>query len=160
MLFLRVTLHGHLKRLADRNKSNVFVCANKFTGPTPGRSLDAAAINLTDVRGFMQAVNSLDEDKKEKGVALILHTPGGSVDNAEAIVNYLRQMFDSRKMRVYVPHMAMSAGTIMCCAADEVFMGMHSALGPTDPQINGLSVGDVLEEYETMKTQLSPNAFN
>ena len=63
---------------------------------------------------------------------LILHSPGGSVEAAESIVSYLRSRFSH--IRVIVPHLAMSAATMVACAANEIVMGKHSFLGPTDPQ--------------------------
>lgn len=66
-------------------------------------------------------------------VDLILHSPGGSPEAAEAIVSYLRSRF--RHIRVIVPQLAMSAATMIACAADEIVMGKHSFLGPTDPQL-------------------------
>ena len=64
---------------------------------------------------------------------LILHSPGGSAETAEAIVSYLRSRFSH--IRVIVPNLAMSAATMIACAADEIVLGKHSFLGPTDPQI-------------------------
>ena len=63
---------------------------------------------------------------------LILHSPGGSVEAAESIVSYLRSRFSH--IRVIVPHLAMSAATMVACAANKIVMGKHSFLGPTDPQ--------------------------
>ena len=64
---------------------------------------------------------------------LILHSPGGSLEAAEAIVSYLRSRFQT--IRVIVPQLAMSAATMVACAADEIVLGKHSFLGPIDPQI-------------------------
>lgn len=64
---------------------------------------------------------------------LILHSPGGSPEAAEAIVSYLRSRFSH--IRVIVPQLAMSAATMVACAADEIILGKHSFLGPTDPQL-------------------------
>ncbi len=64
---------------------------------------------------------------------LILHSPGGAPVSAEAVVSYLRQRFSN--IRVIVPQLAMSAATMIACAADEIVLGKHSFLGPTDPQI-------------------------
>jgi hypothetical protein len=64
---------------------------------------------------------------------LILHSPGGSAGAAEAIVKYLRTKFDH--IRIIVPHMAMSAATMIACASNEIVMGRHSFLGPIDPQM-------------------------
>lgn len=65
-----------------------------------------------DMNGFMNAVSQLD---KSKGLDLILHTPGGVTTATESIVNYLRKIFNY-DIRVIVPHMAMSAGTMIACA--------------------------------------------
>jgi Serine dehydrogenase proteinase len=87
-------------------------------------------ITYEDVQGFMEAVHGVDG---RAGLDLILHSPGGSPDAAAAVVQYLRTQF--QHIRVIVPHMAMSAATMIACAADEIVMGKHSALGPIDPQI-------------------------
>ena len=63
---------------------------------------------------------------------LILHSLGGSVEAAESIVSYLRSRFSH--IRVIIPHLAMSAATLVACAANEIVMGKHSFLDPTDPQ--------------------------
>ena len=64
---------------------------------------------------------------------IILHSPGGATVAAEAVVSYLRSRFSH--IRVIVPQLAMSAATMIACAADEILMGKHSFLGPTDPQL-------------------------
>ena len=103
----------------------------------------------------MEAVYGL----KEKTLDLILHSPGGSPEAAEAIVLYLRAKFDH--IRVFVPHMAMSAATMIACAADEVVMGKHSFIGPVDPQLplqTALGVRlvpaqAIIDQFEMAKSQ-------
>jgi hypothetical protein len=63
---------------------------------------------------------------------LVLHLPGGSAESAESIVTYIRSRFND--VRVFVPHAAMSAATMLACSADRIVMGKHSFLGPIDPQ--------------------------
>jgi hypothetical protein len=82
-----------------------------------------------DMLGFMEAVHGLAGPDLD----LILHSPGGSGSAAEQIVKYLRTKFDH--IRIIVPHMAMSAATMIACAADQIVMGKHSFLGPIDPQL-------------------------
>jgi hypothetical protein len=91
----------------------------------------AAAVSLTDddMLGFMEAVHGLTGPNLD----LILHSPGGSASAAEQIVKYLRTKFDH--IRIIVPHMAMSAATMIACSADEIVMGKHSFLGPIDAQL-------------------------
>jgi hypothetical protein len=89
----------------------------------------ALSISGGDLHAFMEALYGLSESRLD----LILHSPGGSPEAAEAIVTYLRSKFEH--IRVFVPHMAMSAATMIACAADEVVMGKHSFIGPINPQI-------------------------
>ncbi len=82
-----------------------------------------------DIHALMEVTAGL----RGKALDLVLHSPGGSPEAAEAIVAYLRSRFSH--IRVIVPQLAMSAATMVACAADSIVMGKHSFLGPTDPQI-------------------------
>ena len=97
-----------------------------------------------DMNGFMNAVSQLD---KSKGLDLILHTPGGVTTATESIVNYLRKIFNY-DIRVIVPHMAMSAGTMIACASKKIVLGKESSLGPVDPQYHNVPAQGVLKEFE------------
>lgn len=97
-----------------------------------------------DMNAFMASVHQLD---RSLGLDLILHTPGGDIAATEAIVKYLWIMFN-KDIRVFVPQIAMSAGTMMACAAKEIVMGKQSSLGPIDPQIGGIPAQGALEEFE------------
>lgn len=85
-------------------------------------------VGLPDIQGFMEAVSNIQESELD----LIIHSPGGSAEAAESLVEYIRQRFDH--IRVFVPVAAMSAATMMALSADELVMGQHSQLGPIDPQ--------------------------
>lgn len=106
-----------------------------------------------DMAGFMEAVHGL---KCDKGLDLILHTPGGNPTAAESIVKYLRSKFNS-DIRIIVPHLAMSAGTMIACSGKEIVMGKHSSLGPIDPQFNGIPAYSIKKEFEDAKEELSAN---
>ena len=85
-------------------------------------------VALPDLQGLMEACSNI----KERELDIILHSPGGSAEAAESLVEYLRQRFDD--IRVFIPVAAMSAATMMALAADRLVMGQHSQLGPIDPQ--------------------------
>ena len=91
-------------------------------------SPEAIQVALSDVQGFMEAVSNIEESKLD----LVLHSPGGSPEAAQSVVEYVRQRFDH--VRVFVPVAAMSAATMIALSADVIVMGQHSQLGPTDPQ--------------------------
>ena len=86
-------------------------------------------INDEDIHALMETTHGLVGNSLD----LILHSPGGSPEAAESIVSYLRSRFPD--IRVIVPLLAMSAATMIACAADEIVLGKHSFLGPIDPQI-------------------------
>jgi len=106
-----------------------------------------------DKMGFMSAINGLD---RNKGLDLILHTPGGSIGATESIVHYLKSMFGN-DIRAIIPQIAMSAGTMIACSCKEIIMGKHSNLGPIDPQIGGLPTHGIIEEFNTAKKEIAAN---
>ena len=110
-------------------------------------------INDTDITGFMNAINGLD---CSKGLDLLLHTPGGNPTATEGIVKYLHKKFGN-DIRVIVPQMAMSAGTMLACSAKSILMGSHSYLGPIDPQFSGIPAYNVVEEFNQAKNELISN---
>lgn len=93
---------------------------------------DAPAERTTIVDEDIQALMEVSAGLRGPDLDLILHSPGGVTDAAEGIVAYLRSRYSH--VRVIVPQLAMSAATMIACAADIIVMGKHSFLGPTDPQ--------------------------
>ena len=114
---------------------------------------DNVSVNDTDMTGFVNAMKDLDTSR---GLDLILHTPGGDPNAAESIVNYLHSHFGN-DIRVIVPHMAMSAGTMISCSARTVLMAKHSALGPVDPQFGGTPAYNIVKEFTEAKEDLENN---
>lgn len=115
----------------------------------------SAGVSITDddMNGLMNAFYGLNRDK---GLDLVLHTPGGDLAAAEAIVKYVRDCFGKDVVAI-VPQMAMSAGTMIACSCREVIMGRQSSLGPTDPQLGGIPAGGVIEEFDRAVEQVSEN---
>jgi hypothetical protein len=81
-------------------------------------------------------VDLLDDVRSGDDLDLLLHTPGGDVDQAERIVVLCRKRVGKdARFRVIVPNSAKSAGTLIAIASDEIVMGEPSELGPIDPQV-------------------------
>lgn len=124
--------------------------------PVPGAAL---SVSQDDIQGFMASLHGL----KGKQLDLVLHSPGGSVEAADQIVQYLRAKYEH--IRAIVPQNAMSAATMLACAADEIVMGKHSAIGPIDPQMMlGTPAGAVpvpahtiLQDFERAKADVAAN---
>lgn len=106
--------------------------------------ISGVEIDDSDKNGFMATIHGL---KRQQGLDLLLHTPGGQVAATESIVDYLRTMFDG-DIRAVIPQLALSAGTLMACACRKILMGKQSSLGPIDPQFGGIPAFGVLEEFE------------
>lgn len=121
----------YLRDLSAYTGRSTIVYETAGFSPPPGVAPDDVSITLDpDVGAFMEVVHGLPKDVP---IDLIIHSPGGTAEAAEAIVEYLRGRFPG--LRVIVPVAAMSAATMMAMAADEIVMGAHSQLGPIDPQI-------------------------
>ncbi len=78
-------------------------------------------------------MSALHGMKCDKGLVLILHTPGGEFGAVETIVDYLHKKFD--EIITIVPYFAMSGGSMISLASDCIIMGKQSQIGPIDPQI-------------------------
>lgn len=87
------------------------------------------SVEGSDVHGLMECCYGVTERELD----LVLHSPGGSAQAAEQILEYLRTRFDY--IRAIVPLQAKSAATMIALGCDEILMGAHSELGPIDPQI-------------------------
>lgn len=86
-----------------------------------------------DIDDSEEVLRAIREVPKDVGIALILHTPGGLVLAASQIALALKR--HPGKKVVIVPHYAMSGGTLISLAADEIWMDKNAVLGPVDPQI-------------------------
>ena len=131
----------YLKKLHNITNRNIIAY---YSGWLQKPGISATEINDDDKNGFMNAIYGLDRDK---GLDLILHTPGGNIAATESIVNYLHKMFEDN-IRVIIPQLAMSAGTMIACASKEIVMGKESSIGPIDPQFGGVSTYAVIEEFK------------
>ena len=145
----------YLKKLSQKTGRNTIAYYSAFL-TRGGEGIANLDINDLDMNGFMNTLKGLDCNK---GLDLILHTPGGSPAAAEAIITYLRKKFDFA-IRVIVPQLAMSAGTMIACAAKEIIMGKQSSLGPIDPQFNGIPAYNIAQEFEEAKSDLADNPGN
>ena len=77
------------------------------------------AVGDKNKSGFMLAINKLE---RSRGLDLILHTPGGDIAATESLVDYFYSMYE-KNIRVIVPQISMSAGTMIAFASKEIVMG-------------------------------------
>lgn len=111
------------------------------------------SIDDQDKNAFMTAVHRLDKDK---GLDLVLHTPGGDIAATESIVAYLKSIFKG-DIRAIIPQISMSAGTMMAMSCKEIIMGEQSSLGPIDPQMGGVACQAVIDEFQKAVREIAAN---
>lgn len=144
----RLTIDGirrnYLKKLSDYTGRNVILYYSNFLGATvaANATLDFG-INDTDKTGFMTCIHNM---KTDKGLDIILHTPGGDIPATESLVYYLKSIFGNN-IRAIVPQIAMSAGTMIALSCSEILMGKQSNLGPIDPQYGPYRAHGIIEEF-------------
>jgi ClpP class serine protease len=100
-------------------------------------------IDVHDSEDVLRAIRLCDNDC---AIDLILHTPGGLVLSAGQIAHALHR--HPGKVTVFVPHYAMSGGTLIALAADEIIMDDNAVLGPVDPQIGQSPAASLLTVLE------------
>ena len=118
----------YIQNLARISRRAVIVYASGWL-LKPQLAEAAFAVEADDVHALMECCN----DVEGRELDLILHSPGGTPEAAEQILNYLRTQFDN--IRCFVPLQAKSAATMIALGCDEIVLGLHSELGPIDPQI-------------------------
>src|SRR6266480_5243965 len=100
-------------------------------------------IDINDSEEVLRAIQMTDEDVP---LDIVLHTPGGLVLAALQIAKAVRE--HKAKVTVFVPHYAMSGGTLIALAADEIVMCKHSVLGPIDPQLGQSPAASLIKVVE------------
>lgn len=146
-----ITRRRSLNVLHKKTKRNIIAYYSGFLSkPYVYHGLD---INDEDKNGFMMTVNKMD---KKLGLDLILHTPGGSIVATQSIVDYLHKMFN-KDIRVIVPQIAMSAGTMIACSSKQIWLSKHSNLGPIDPHLDNKPAHGVIEEFERACNDVKDN---
>jgi len=99
-----------------------------------------------DIHDSEQVLRAIKMTADHVPIDLILHTPGGLVLAAEQIAYALSK--HPAKVTVFVPHYAMSGGTLIALAADEIVMDPNAVLGPVDPQLGQYPAASILKVVE------------
>ena len=97
-------------------------------------------INIEDSEQVLRAIRLTPD---EMPIDLLLHTPGGLVLASEQIARAIKN--HPAKVTVFVPHYAMSGGTLIALAADEILMDSNAVLGPVDPQVGRFPAVSILK---------------
>ena len=126
-------------------KRPLLVYATNFFNPVPPDAPNF--IELSDVEGFTDLINSVKQDSS--AVDVLLHSPGGRPDATERLVELLRSHF--KKVDFLIPHSAYSAATMLALSGNNIILHPSAALGPIDPQINGIPARMIKNSFEKIK---------
>ncbi len=132
-----------MAQLEKKRKSRVITMLHRqetmsFLGIPISRYID-----IEDSEQVLRAIRMTPDDMP---IDFILHTPGGLVLAAEQIAEALVR--HPGKVTVFVPHYAMSGGTLIALAADEIVMDENAVLGPVDPQLGQYPAASIVKVLE------------
>lgn len=103
-------------------------------------------VRYIDIEDSEQVLRAIQLTDPQVPIDLILHTPGGLVLAAEQIAEALKR--HPARVTVFVPHYAMSGGTLIALAADEIVMAENAVLGPVDPQLGQAPAASIVRVLE------------
>ncbi len=132
-----------LQRLERQRKSRVILLIHRQETMSLLGFPILRYIDIEDSEAVLRAIKLTDDNLP---IDLVLHTPGGLVLAAEQIAQALCN--HPAKVTVHVPHYAMSGGTLIALAADEIVMDDNAVLGPVDPQLGQQPAASILKVLE------------
>ena len=121
----------YLRKLHEHTGRNTILYASGWLQKSHAFQLSSEETLVTDED--MDALTEVSSGLRGPDLDLILHSPGGYPESAEEFVSFLRSRFSH--VRVIVPQFAMSTATAIACSADEIILGKHSFLSPTEPRV-------------------------
>src|SRR5437868_6255907 len=132
-----------LHRLEETRQSRVIALIHRQESVSLLGIPIARYIDIDDSEALLRAIRLTPDDKP---IDLVLHTPGGLVLAAEQIAQALAE--HKGKVTVFVPHYAMSGGTLIALAADAIVMDPNAVLGPVDPQLGEYPAASLVRAVE------------
>jgi len=152
--FLEFQRQRIIRQLETRRQSRVIVMIHRqetmsFLGFPVYRYID-----IEDSEAILRAIKMTDPDMP---LDLILHTPGGVLLAASQIARALKR--HRGKVTVFVPHYAMSGGTLIALAADEIVMDENAVLGPVDPQLGQYPAASIVRTARMKSPQNLSDPF-
>jgi ClpP class serine protease len=128
-----------LDRFQQERKSRVIALIHRQDTVTLFGVPIGSSISIEDSEAVLRAIRLTPENQP---IDVILHTPGGLVLAAEQIAKALVQR--KAKVTAFVPHYAMSGGSLIALAADEIVMDPNAVLGPVDPQVGSIPAASIV----------------
>jgi ClpP class serine protease len=137
-----------LDRFQQERKSRVIALIHRQETVTLFGVPVSSSISIEDSEAVLRAIRLTPEDQP---IDVILHTPGGLVLAAEQIAKAL--VLRKAKVTAFVPHYAMSGGSLIALAADEIVMDPNAVLGPVDPQVGDMPAASIVKLLSLKKPE-------
>ena len=137
-----------LERFQQERKSRVIALIHRQDTVTLFGLPVSSSISIEDSEAVLRAIRLTPENQP---IDVILHTPGGLVLAAEQIAKAL--VLRKAKVTAFVPHYAMSGGSLIALAADEIVMDPNAVLGPVDPQIGSMPASSIVRVLTLKKAE-------
>ncbi|RMH58828.1 MAG: hypothetical protein D6679_03735 [Candidatus Hydrogenedentota bacterium] len=141
--FLEYSRQRLLERIEEQRGSRVILMVHRQETMS---LLGFPLYRYIDMQDSEEVIRAIHMTDKNVPLDIILHTPGGLVLASTQIARAIHQ--HPAKVTVIVPHMAMSGGTLIALAADEILMCRHAVLGPVDPQLGQFPAQSLLRARE------------
>lgn len=132
-------IERRFSQIQKRRKSRIIAIVHR---DEPMGFLGIPMLRYIDLNDSEDVLEAIRRTPPNQPLELILHTPGGLVLPAVQIARAIKA--HKGRKTVFVPHYAMSGGTLIALAADEIVLNPHAVLGPIDPQIGGLPAASIL----------------
>lgn len=142
-----------LEKISQKEKAVVLA----FIAPYIGRQISptkviSAELGISEEFAIETAIEKIKEQTQCEKLILLINSPGGFVSSSYKVAKALRCNY--KEIKVFVPHIAPSGGTLIALTGNQIVMGMMSQLSPIDPQ--GMSSGhsiaakSVVDGFETI----------
>src|SRR6266567_2493189 len=130
-----------MKAVQEITGQPLIIYASDFITPSPLKAQlsHLMMISLADKDGFDEVTRNLP---RGTAIDILLHSPGGSAEATESVVELLRNRFSH--IRFIIPNVAKSAATMMAMSGEQLLLDDRSELGPTDPQMIFVQDGRVI----------------
>lgn len=135
--------HRKISRIGQQRNSRVIILVHRQETMS---LLGFPIFRYIDINDSEEVIRAIHLTDPEIPLDIVLHTPGGLVLASLQIARALHR--HPGKVTVFVPHYAMSGGTLIALAADEIVMCEHAVLGPVDPQLGQLPAASILKAVE------------
>ncbi|HKZ93952.1 MAG TPA: hypothetical protein VJ249_05160 [Candidatus Bathyarchaeia archaeon] len=142
-------LKDKLVGISQKEGAVVMACIAPYVGKkvSPTRTL-TASMGISEEFAIETVIEQIRARTEARKLYLLLNSPGGLVDSSYKVARALRRNFEV--IKVFVPHIAASGGTLVAVAGNEIVMGMMSQLSPVDPSSKGSSAKHYVDGFQTV----------